>query len=221
MTTVAHGRDSGEILRGVALMLLLLAVPVGLAALASSAGVLRLPFELMLIDRKIPLTFRLHMISAGLALVMMPIAIAVHGHKVHKHFGRSAALLGLIGAVTALPVAVASEAAGMARAGFFVQGLAWMGCILTGVAAIRAGDLGRHRRWMLLGTAVATGAIWLRLASWVTVALDGPFAAVYAASAWLAWVLPAGAVLLLLRRDPLRPASREPGAARPSSARSS
>lgn len=178
-------------------MLLLLAVPVGLSALASSAGVLRLPHELMLIDVRMPVIFRLHMISAGLALVLMPIAIARHGRSMHKLVGRSAALLGVLGGVTALPVALASEASLLARAGFFAQGVVWIALLVLAVMAIRAGRCVPHRWLMLMATAVASGAIWLRLATWTAITTGAPFAAVYGVAAWLAWMLPAGIVALI------------------------
>lgn len=186
-------------------MLLFLAVPVGLSALASSAGVLRLPHELMLIDIRMPLIFRLHMIAAGLALVLMPIAIAMHGRRMHKVVGRSAAALGVLGGVTALPVALVSEASLLARAGFFVQGVAWIALLVLAVMAIREGKRVPHRWLMLMATAVATGAIWLRLATWAAVTAGLPFEPVYGAAAWLAWLLPAGVVALIGTRRAVEP----------------
>lgn len=151
----------------------------------------------MQIDVRMPVIFRLHMISAGLALVLMPVAIAMHGRSMHKLVGRSAAVLGVLGGVTALPVALASEASLMARVGFFAQGVVWIALPVLAVMAIRGGKRVPHRWLMLMATAVASGAIWLRFATWAAVTMGAPFEAVYGVAAWLAWLLPAGAVALL------------------------
>lgn len=195
--------DAG--LRCIMLIVLLLAMPVSLAALASAIGLLRLPYELLRIDRAIPITFRLHMATAGAALVLMPVAIAAEGWRVHKVLGRTAALLGILGGVTALPVALASGAPFLARAGFGAQGLAWIVVIALAVAAIRRGDRTRHRGLMLTATAIATGAIWLRLVTWAAVATGAPFDTVYAIAAWLAWLMPAAMVAWATRPYRARP----------------
>lgn len=199
MRAIGNREESEAGLRWVALMLLLLALPVGLAALASAAGLLRLPYELLRIDQRLPVTFRVHMAASGLALLLMPIAIAMHGRMVHKHLGRSAAVLGVLGGLTALPVAVASEAPLVARMGFFAQGVAWVALLALAVGAIRSGKSAAHRWFMLMAMAVATGAIWLRLATWAAVIAGAAFGTIYAAAAWLAWLVPAGAVMLAWR----------------------
>jgi hypothetical protein len=52
---------------------------------------------------------------------------------------------------------------------------------------------------MLGVAAVASGAIWLRLASWAAVKLALPFDTAYSLAAWLSWLLPLGAVYILAR----------------------
>jgi uncharacterized membrane protein YozB (DUF420 family) len=83
-----------------------------------------------------------------------------------------AAVAVVIGGLTALPVALASEATATARAGLFTQGLVWLALLAFAVSAIRRGDVARHARFMLAMTAVASGAIWLRL---VTLAISVGF----------------------------------------------
>lgn len=184
--------------RGVALMLLLLGLPVALGAIASAGGLLLLPYELAQIDARMPFVFRMHMGAGGLALVLMPLAIVMHGTKVHRIVGVSGAVLGVLAGLAALPVALASLASPGARAGFFVQGLVWTGLIAAAVMAVRGGRFQWHARLMLVATGVATAAIWLRLATWVAVQSPAvPFDVVYAVAAWLAWVVP-GAIALAL-----------------------
>jgi hypothetical protein len=178
-------------------MLLLLSSPAALLATATALGLASLPYELSLLDRRLPLLFRAHMASSGLALLLIPCAVALHGLTVHKVVGRSAAMLALAGGATALPVALASDATWSARAGFFAQGVTWIALMLAAVLAIRQRQSRRHRRLMLCVAAVASGALWLRLAMWVVVRCDLAFDTAYALAAWASWTLPLAAVVLL------------------------
>ncbi len=190
----------GRVLRAAALMLLVLSLPVGLVAIGTAAGLLRLPYELALLEQRLPILFRAHMMSAGLALMLVPSAIVCHGLRLHKVLGRSAAVLILAGGMTALPVAIASEAPWAARIGFAAQAIAWLTLLLVAVRAIRSADRTRHMWSMLAVAAVASGALWLRLASWIAVKLGLPFDAIYAMAAWGSWMLPLGAIGWLARR---------------------
>ena len=189
-----------RVLRTSARIFFLLALPVALAAIALALGVMPLPYALFVVDGRLPGLFRAHMIVSALALVLVPLAVASHGCRLHKLLGRTAATVVVAGGLTALPVAMASEAIFLARVGFASQALVWIALVLGAVAAVRSGDLTRHARLMIAVAAVASGAIWLRLASWTSVALGMPFQATYALSAWLSWLLPLGAVCLLARR---------------------
>jgi Predicted membrane protein (DUF2306) len=189
----------GRVLRGAALMLIVLSLPVVVLAAATASGLVRLPYELSLLDQRLPILFRVHMMSAGLALLLVPAAIACNGSSVHRVLGRSAAALVLIGGITALPVALASAASWPARAGFFTQGLVWIGLVLVAVHAIRAGKRRQHMWLMLAVAAVASAALWLRMASWLAVRLELPFEPAYALAAWLSWLLPLAMIGLLAR----------------------
>lgn len=178
---------------------MLLALPVGLTALGAATGLVRLPYELALVDQRLPVIFRAHMLTSGLALLLVPCAIASHGLSLHKLLGRSAAALVVAGGLTAIPVAMASEASDAARAGFLLQALVWIALVLLAVAAIRGGDRTRHMWLMLAVAAVASGAVWLRLASWAAVKLGLPFETAYALAAWLSWMLPLCVVYLVAR----------------------
>jgi Predicted membrane protein (DUF2306) len=195
-------------LRGWALMCVLLAVPVCVTALGAGMGLIALPYELALVDQRLPVVFRLHMLASGPALVLIACAIAAHGRSLHKLLGRSAALLVVAGGITAMPVAIASEASSAARAGFLLQALVWIALVVLAVAAVRRGDRTRHM-WLMLGVAaVASGAIWLRLASWAAVKVDLPFDTAYALAAWLSWLLPLGMVHLIHRHKTAAPRTR-------------
>ena len=189
----------GHLLRAAALMLFVLSFPAGVLAIATAAGLRRLPYELSLLDQRLPALFRVHMGASGLALMLLPIAIACHGFNLHRVLGRSAAILVVAGGVTALPVAIASDASWPARVGFFTQAVVWIALVLAAVRAIRTADRLRHMWLMLAVAAVASAALWLRLASWMAVRWGLPFETVYALAAWLSWTLPLGAIGLLAR----------------------
>ncbi len=101
----------------------------------------------------------------------------------------AAAAVGL-GGLSALPVALASQAAWPARAGFFVQGLVWLALLAAAIMAILRGNRGAHGALMLAMAAVASGAVWLRLTVAAAVGLDLPFETVYALAAWACWMVP-------------------------------
>ena len=169
----------------------------GLTALAAGSGLLPLPYELYLIKLRIPWLFACHSIASGLALLLLPAVFASTGHTLHKHLGRIAAALVLAGGVAALPVAVFSVASPPARAGFFVQGLAWLAFDCLAFISIRQGNAGRHRLLMFAMAAVASGAIWLRLTTVAVAAMQLPFVPAYAIAAWACWLIPLAAVPLV------------------------
>ncbi len=164
-------------------------------AIKSSLGVVRLPVEIYLLDQNLPAIFRLHMAASGLALGFGLLTILLRFRPgLHRPLGRWTAVLVVIGGLTALPSALYSEASMAARAGFFAQGLVWLALLGAGIVAIRARDIVRHRRAMLAMYAVATGAIWLRIATAATATFALPFDVTYAIAAWLGWLIPLGLV---------------------------
>ena len=180
---------------GVFVMIAVLVVPVGVFALASGAGLVKLPYGLYLVARRLPVVFPIHMIASGLAMLLIPLVIMLRRHcGWHKTLGRLAAGLVCVGGLTALPVALSSEASLAARAGFFVQGVVWLTLIGAGIWAIRQRKIERHARLMLAVAAVTSGAIWLRLATVAAVQLELPFETVYALAAWASWLVPLGVV---------------------------
>jgi hypothetical protein len=200
-------------------MLASLVVPTGLIAIVLGLGWLALPYELLLVLRRLPLLFPAHMIASGAALILIPIAAVLRRRPAaHRVAGRLAAVAVAIGACASLPVALASEAAVAARAGFFMQGVVWLGLLIAAVTAIRRGSKEIHATLMLAMAAVASGAIWLRLTLAVANVAEWPFDRVYPVAAWACWLVPLAAVAAgCLTLPSWRSAGRNP--ARPSPGR--
>ena len=179
----------------------LLAGPVAFGAIALGLGLLPLPYPLFVVLQRLPLAFPLHMVASGLALILIPIAAFLRRRRaVHRIAGRAAAVCVAIGGVTALAVAMASEATIVARAGLFVQGLVWLGLLAAAVMAIRQGAVTRHARLMIAMAAVASGAIWLRLTVYGALAAGLPFDPAYATATWACWIVPLILSMLLSGR---------------------
>ena len=198
MTTRANAASaSGEFMsragpRLVLAALLALALPTGIVAMMQGSGGLRLPFNLFLVDERLPGLFRLHMLASGLSLLTIPTAIflARRHSPWHRGVGRLAAVCVLAGGLTSLPVALSSESVAMARAGFFAQGIVWLALLAAGVRAIRARNVHDHARYMLAMAAVASGAIWVRLTTTIATGWDLPFDPLYSCAAWAGWLVP-------------------------------
>jgi hypothetical protein len=178
-----------------------LVIPTGLLAIALGLGLLRLPPELFAVLRRLPIAFPLHMIASGAALILIPIAaFARRRTALHRSIGRSAAIAVAVGGLTALPVALASGGPILARAGFFTQAVVWLALLVAAVVAIRNGRPSRHAFCMIAMAAVATGAIWLRLAMAAVNAIELPFAPAYVIASWTCWLLPLGVTAVVAGR---------------------
>lgn len=165
-------------------------IGVGVAALASASGMFGLPYPLMVLDWQLPGIFRLHMTFSGLGAIALPCAWLTRGRNVHRAIGRAAFGLLLLGACAAMPCALASPAAPIARLGFFVQGALCILFLVQGLRSIRADNAFRHQRYMAYATAVVFGVVPLRIATFAVARSDLPFDAAYSLMAWMSWLLP-------------------------------
>ncbi|MGQ0457613.1 MAG: DUF2306 domain-containing protein [Hyphomicrobium sp.] len=179
-----------------AVILIVLVAPVGIVALGSAFGVIALPFEMHMLAERMPVIFRAHMATSAVALLLAPVVIGFRHHpQTHRMLGRVLGAFVVFGGLTALPVALFSHSGAVARVGFFTQGVVWMTLLVMGVAAIRGGHVARHRTLMLAMVAVTTGAVWFRVMIGAAILLKAPFEPVYAAAAWLGWIIPLALVM--------------------------
>lgn len=178
--------------------MLLLAVPTGFVAVSQGLGAIPLPYNLFLVDERLPGIFKLHMLASGAALLLIPLVIAVRRDRAwHRPLGYAAAVCVLLGALTSLPVALYSHSVAAARMGFLAQGIVWLALIALGILAVHRRRFADHAHLMLMMAAVASGALWVRLTTTAATAYNLPFDTVYGCAAWLGWLLPLAVVALI------------------------
>jgi Predicted membrane protein (DUF2306) len=153
----------------------------------------------------LPSVFPVHMVAGGLALLLVPLALALRGTRWHRLAGRIAAADILVAGLTAIPVAMEAPVTRISAAGFVAQALTWMTLLGLGIWHIRHAHVAQHRACMLMLAAVTSGAMFFRvyLALWKLVGWRGAFNTFYACDAWVAWTLPLLLMALLIRKGQL------------------
>ncbi|QQR37243.1 DUF2306 domain-containing protein [Devosia oryziradicis] len=149
----------------------------------------------------LPVIFPVHMVSGGLALLLVPLVLYMRGTRWHRLVGRVTAAIVLVAGLTAIPVAVVMPVTEISAAGFVAQGVAWIVLLALGIWHIRRGQVAPHRACMLMMAAVTSGALFFRiyLGLWKAVGGSRHFEAFYALDAWIAWGLPLVAMAIWLR----------------------
>lgn len=152
----------------------------------------------------LPVIFPLHMVTGGLALLLVPLAIALRRRpRWHRLAGRIAAADVAVAGVTALPVALVVPVTPWSAAGFTAQGCAWLALLALGIWHIRNKRVAAHRAMMVMLAATTSGALFFRiyLALWAIFAHGRHFDLFYACDAWIAWALPLGISARLMRQN--------------------
>lgn len=155
-----------------------------------------------------PITFAVHMVSGGAALLLVPIALLLRRHpRWHRWAGRIAAADVMVAGLTAFPVALIEPVTPVSGWGFAAQGAVWLVLLVLGIWNIRRRQIAAHRACMLLMAATTTGAVFFRvyLALFAIGGSYRHYALFYAADAWLAWTVPLAAMALWLKRTGAKP----------------
>ncbi|MFL5298586.1 MAG: DUF2306 domain-containing protein [Phenylobacterium sp.] len=108
--------------------------------------------------------------------------------RVHRWIGRTYVFCCLVGGAAGLLIASGSTAGPIARAGFGLLAVVWMGVNAQGLRLAMTGRYAEHREWMIRSFALTFAAVTLRI--YMPVAqLAGLYPlASYRAISWLAWV---------------------------------
>lgn len=139
-----------------------------------------------------PVSAWAHVTLAPLALALAPFQLAGPLRRrfptLHRWMGRlyGLAVLGAGGlSLALLPTSVASP---LARTGFGVLAVLWIGFTVYGVLLARRGDIAAHRRWMLRSVALTYAAVTLRVVMAPLMAQGWTVAETYDVTAWGSWL---------------------------------
>jgi len=169
------------------------------------------PFVHALLDRH-PVQAVAHFVGSALALgcgaLQLNTRLRQRSPGTHRLLGRVYLAGVLAGGLSGFALALDASGGTMARLGFGVLSVLWLGFTASALVCIRRGDVAAHRRWMLRSYALTFGAVTLRL--YLPASLIGgiAFEAAYPFIAWLAWVPNLLIVELWLRRATARPRER-------------
>ena len=192
-------------MRFILTMILLFVTYAGLRAVSVAFDSGGFPEALAVKVELLPLIFPLHMITGGLALLLVPATILLRGRRWHKWAGRVTAIDILVAGITAPLVAWAAPVTFVSAAGFTAQSVVWTALLVAGVWNIRRGHKAAHQACMILMAAVTSGALFFRiyLALWSHFGSPHYFKVFYAGNAWIAWALPLTVTAFVLRNGPL------------------
>lgn len=185
------------------------ALAVGAYAVALVASGFRLvPGEVAANRFPTPLGLRIHIVSAGLALLTGPLqfarALRTRFPQVHRWLGRTYVLACAVGGVSGTAIALFSANGLIAGAGFFALGVCWLLATVIGFQAIRSGDVIRHQRWMIRSFALTYAAVMLRVYVPLATGIGVAFAPAYTVIAWLCWLPNLLVAQLVIARRGLR-----------------
>ena len=180
----------------------LLVIATAVKALRETFDASTFPEALAIKVEALPIIFPMHMLTGGLALLLVPATVLLRGTALHKWAGRLAAADVAIAGLTAVPVALTYPVTIWAAAGFSAQGLIWLALLALGVRNIWRGHVAGHQRMMLMMAAVTSGAVFFRiyLALWAGFGSHAYFKAFYSLDAWIAWGLPLLVMAAVTRR---------------------
>jgi len=109
--------------------------------------------------------------------------------KVHRWSGRIYLAVGvLIGGLSGLYMAQYAYGGNVARLGFAGLALAWLYTGLRAYLAVRGGEIGEHRKWMVRNFSLTFAAVMLRLYLPLSMLAGVEFIVAYSIIAWLCWV---------------------------------
>jgi uncharacterized membrane protein len=108
--------------------------------------------------------------------------------RVHRVLGRVYVFSCLVGGVAGLLLASGTSAGPIARAGFGLLAIVWLGVNANAFRLALAGRYAEHRQWMIRSFALTFGAVTLRVYLPLAQVMGIEFMTAYRAISWLAWV---------------------------------
>jgi uncharacterized membrane protein len=108
--------------------------------------------------------------------------------KVHRVLGRVYVFSCLVGGAAGLLLASGTSAGPIARAGFGLLAIVWIGVNANAFRLALIGRYAEHRQWMVRSFALTFGAVLLRVYLPAAQMMGIEFMTAYRAISWLAWV---------------------------------
>jgi hypothetical protein len=108
--------------------------------------------------------------------------------RVHRWIGRAYVFACLAGGCAGLLLASGSTAGPIARAGFGLLAVIWMGVNAQGLRLAMTGRYAEHREWMIRSFALTFAAVTLRVQMPLAQIMGLDPLMAYRAISWLAWV---------------------------------
>jgi uncharacterized membrane protein len=124
--------------------------------------------------------------------------------RIHRWTGRVYIFSCLVGGVAGFLLASGTTAGPIARAGFGLLAIVWVGINANGLRLALSGRYAEHREWMVRSFALTFGAVLLRVYLPAAELMGIPFMPAYRAISWLAWVPNLIVAELYLRRVSFR-----------------
>lgn len=120
----------------------------------------------------------------------------------HRWTGRVYLLAVLAGGIAGFALALDSFAGPVARWGFGMLAVLWLGTSAMAYRCIRRRDIGAHRAWMTRSYALTLAAVTLRIYLPASQVAGIPIMVAYPAIAWLCWVPNLAVAEWLVRKRP-------------------
>ena len=160
--------------------------------------ILVLPMDLVMPEmaayvKQVPLAVWGHVLFGPIVLGLVPVQLSgrirSRNPRLHRSSGRIYAGAVVIAAVAALGLVPGSVASPLARLGFVVLAILWIGFTALGIAAARRRDFAAHRRWMVRSLALTFAAVTLRVIMAPLMASGWTVAETYDVTAWSSWLI--------------------------------
>lgn len=140
-----------------------------------------------------PIAIVLHALGASFApllgLLQWSTRLRRRWPALHRGMGRVYLVAGAgVGGTAALWLSFFAYGGPVVRTGMSVVAVIWIVSSGVAYAAIRAGDVAAHRRWMMRSVALALGGVTLRIYLPLLSLADVPFLYAYRIAAWSSWI---------------------------------
>ncbi len=155
-------------------------------------GILKIKPEALFLNLFWHISFYVHIISGGIALLVGWMQFSPNIRKksiaFHRHTGKLYVTAVLFSSLTGFHIAFYATAGLPAALGFMSLSCIWFYTTLIAYISIRNGQVARHRNMMIYSYACCFAAVALRLWMPFLVPLFGSFKTAYIVVSWWCWV---------------------------------